>query len=58
MVFVVSVASIIVGLFVVHVETRYHVAHGNGIPLLRGIGWLIAGFGALVMLGLVTGRRG
>lgn len=58
MVVLIALALIVGGLFLVHLDTRMQWGGGPGVPILRGLGWLIAACGGLVMLGLITGRGG
>lgn len=47
---------VLIGLYLVRIETRAHIASGIGRPGLRTVGWILAGFGGLGLLGSILGR--
>lgn len=54
-VFLVSVGMVLIGLYLVAVDTQLIVQTGGGRPALRLIGQLLAVFGGLCVLGSIIG---
>jgi hypothetical protein len=52
----VAVAIAALGLYLVYVETQTAVQAGIRRPGLRLIGWVLAAFGALAVLGTIVGQ--
>ena len=55
-VLVVAIAILVLGLYLVSVDTHMIVQMGRGRPMLRLIGQLLAIFGGLCVLGVIFGR--
>jgi hypothetical protein len=54
--FLVAVGMVVLGGYLVHVETTFAVHTGQRKPLLRNVGQLLAVLGGLCLLGFLIGR--